>query len=171
MSRIQISLPDAAIDQLRRTAAATGEPTSRVAARLLLAALAGDTPTQPRVAPAPERRRKPSWEKPTPSLTRDGPPWLEPFDDDESCLWQPLMWRSIIAFCRRYPKALAQLPDGWWRDAWRTNIDAASEDPREEFAFHNGLQQLTRFLNQAPGGERRFKPASMPVDWGAARRK
>ena len=50
---------------------------------------------------------------------------------------------------------------------WRTNIDAASEDPREEIAFHNGLQQLARIIDQTPSGERRFNAnMGMPVDWG-----
>lgn len=49
---------------------------------------------------------------------------------------------------------------------WRTNIDAASEDPREEIAFHNGLQQLARIIDQTPGGGRRFKATGMSVDWG-----
>jgi hypothetical protein len=52
---------------------------------------------------------------------------------------------------------------------WRTNIDAAGEDPREEFAFHTALQQIARLLDQTPGGELRFKIGSMPVDWGKAR--
>ncbi len=50
---------------------------------------------------------------------------------------------------------------------WRTNIDAASEDPREEIAFHNGLQQLARIIDQTLSGERRFNvKLGMPVDWG-----
>lgn len=54
---------------------------------------------------------------------------------------------------------------------WRTNIDAASEDPREEIiAFHNGLQQLARIIDQAPSSERRFNAnGPMSVDWGKPR--
>jgi hypothetical protein len=78
------------------------------------------------------------------------------------------MWGSIVALLERSPTMLGRLPDHWWRDArfvewlsamatWRTNIDAASEDQREEIAFHNDLQQLARIIDQTPGGRRRFK--------------
>ena len=88
------------------------------------------------------------------------------------------MWGLIVALLERYPTMLGGLPDGWWRDArlvewlstlatWRTNIDAASEDPREEIAFHNGLQQLARIIDQTPNSERRFNATmGRPVDWG-----
>lgn len=178
MSRIQVSLPDAAIDQLRATAAATGEPTSRVGARLLLSALAGEVTAQPLTRSAPEPEPEEPKSKPRPK--RRTPPWLEPLDEDEARIWLQDMWGSVVALCRRYPTALGPLPEGWWRDAqltellccmatWRVNIDVASEDPREEFAFHNGLQQIARLLDQAPGGERRFKISGMPVDWGGTR--
>jgi hypothetical protein len=150
MSRIQISLPDAAIDQLRATAAATGEPTSRVGPRLLLSALAGEVTAQPLVRSAPETEP----EEPRPKLRpkRGTPPWLEPLDEDEARIWLQDMWGSVVALCRRYPTALGHLPEGWWRDTqlvellccmatWRVNIDIASEDPRKEFAFHTGLQR------------------------------
>jgi hypothetical protein len=177
MSRIQISLPEAAIDQLRTTAATTGEPTSRVAARLLLSVLAGDSTARPRVAPSPE----PQPEQPKPRPRRGSPPWLEPFDEDEARIWRQEMWGSILALCRRYPAALGRLAEEWWLDSrlvellscmatWRTNIDAASEDPREEFAFHTALQQIARLLDQIPGGERRFNAnMPMPTEWGRPR--
>lgn len=88
------------------------------------------------------------------------------------------MWGSTIALIRRYPTMLGGLPDKWWHDArfvewlsamatWRTNIDAASEDPREEIAFHNGLQQLARIIDQTPNRSRRFNVNDpRPVDWG-----
>ncbi len=178
MSRIQISLPEEAIGQLRAAAATTGEPTSRVAARLLLSALAGDSTARPRVAPSPEPQ--PERDQPKPRPKRGSPPWLEPFDEDEACVWRQEMWGSILALCRRYPAALGRLAEEWWLDSrlvellscmatWRTNIDAASEDPREEFAFHTALQQIARLVDQTPGGERRFKIGPMPVDWGKAR--
>jgi hypothetical protein len=54
--------------------------------------------------------------------------------------------------------------------AWRANIDAASEDPREEIAFHNALQQLARLLDHTLGSERRFNTNTpMPPDWGKFR--
>ncbi len=36
---------------------------------------------------------------------------------------------------------------------WRTNIDTASEDSREEIAFQTGLQQLARVIDQTPSVE------------------
>jgi hypothetical protein len=87
------------------------------------------------------------------------------------------LWGSIVALLERYPTMLGGLPDHWWRDArfvewlsamatWPTNIDTASEDPREEIVFHNGLQQFARIIDQTPGGGRRFKTTGMPADWG-----
>lgn len=176
MSRIQISLPDAAIDQLRATAAATGEPISRVGARLLLSALSGDVTVQPGVRSVWETEP----EEPKPRPKRGTPPWLELLDEDEARIWLQDMWGSVVALCRRYPTALGHLPEGWWRDTqlvellccmatWRVNIDVASEDPREEFAFHTGLQRIARLLDQAPGSGGRFKIGGMPVDWGGTR--
>lgn len=170
MSRIQISLPEAAIGQLRVIAKTTGEPTSRVAARFVLSTLTGEHQVQPSAAPVAASR------PPKPRPTRR-PSWLPPWDEDEKWVWLQNMWGSIVALLERYPTMLGGLPDRWWRDArfvewlsamatWRTNIDAASEDPREEIAFHNGLQQLARIIDQTPTSERRFKSTGMLVDWG-----
>jgi hypothetical protein len=116
--------------------------------------------------------------RPKPRPKRGTPPWLEPLDENEAHIWLQDMWGSVAALYRSYPTAFAHLPEGWWRDAqlmellccmatWRVNIDVASEDPREEFSFHNGLQQIAHLLGQAPGGGRRFKIGRMPVT-GAA---
>jgi hypothetical protein len=173
VSRIQISLPEAAVGQLRVIAKSTGEPASRVAARFVLSTLAGENNAQPAAVPVPD----PTPPKPRPR-SRRRPVWLQPLDEDEEWIWLQDMWGSIIALLLRYPTMLGGLPDRWWRDArlvewlsalatWRTNIDAASEDPREEIAFHNGLQQLARIIDQTPSGERRFNAnMGMPVDWG-----
>jgi hypothetical protein len=168
VSRIQISLPEAAVGQLRVIAKTTGEPASRVAARFVLSTLAGENHAQPPAAPVPDAT--PPRPKP-----RRRPVWLQPWDDEDR-IWLQNMWGSIVALLERYPTMLGGLPERWWRDArfvewlsamatWRTNIDAASEDPREEIAFHNGLQQLARIIDQTPTGERRFKNTGMPVDW------
>ncbi|MGC2375300.1 MAG: hypothetical protein WA484_15635 [Solirubrobacteraceae bacterium] len=173
MSRIQISLPEAAIGQLRMIAKTTGEPTSRVAARFVLSTLAGENHAQPPATPVPDAT--PPRPKPRP---RRRPVWLQPWDNDEERIWLQDMWGSIVALLERYPTMLGGLPDRWWHDArlvewlsalatWRTNIDTASEDPREEIAFHNGLQQLARIIDQTPSGERRFNiKLGMSVDWG-----
>jgi hypothetical protein len=175
MSRIQVSLPGAALGQLRVLGAATGEPTSRVAARLILAALAGDATVPDSVAPLPQSQRAQTAPRPT-----RPPVWLQPVDEDNEQDWLCEMWGAIVALRRRYPSMLARLPEGWWRDAqlvemlsalatWRVNIEAASEDPREEIAFHAALQHVARLLDQTPGSERRFDPDILrPSDWGRA---
>ncbi|MFZ1926251.1 MAG: hypothetical protein WAU42_08930 [Solirubrobacteraceae bacterium] len=148
----------------------------------MLSALAGEVTAQPHTRPAPEPESEPEEPRPKPRPKRGTPPWLEPLDEDEANIWLQDMWGSVAALCRRYPTVFGRLPEGWWQDAqlmellccmatWRVNIDVASEDPREEFSFHNGLQQIARLLDQAHGGGRRFKMSGMPVDWGGTQFK
>jgi len=78
------------------------------------------------------------------------------------------------------PRVLAKLGQDWYehperietQDAfatWRANIDSSAEDPCEELAFHNALQQLARVLDQTPGLGRPFKAGTtMPVEWSVA---
>jgi hypothetical protein len=87
------------------------------------------------------------------------------------------MWAAILALHARYPRALAKLEHDWYEHperaetlaalaVWRASIDAAAEDPREELAFQNALQQLARQLDQAPGLGRQFKVGmTMPAGW------
>lgn len=50
--------------------------------------------------------------------------------------------------------------------AWRANIDSSAEDPREELAFHNELQQLARILDRIPGLRLPSKVGTtMPAEW------
>jgi hypothetical protein len=79
----------------------------------------------------------------------------------------------------RYPQALAKLEQDWYEHPervetlvvlafWRVNIDSSAEDPREELAFHNALQQLARVLDQTHGLGRPFKTGTtMPAEWAA----
>lgn len=88
------------------------------------------------------------------------------------------MWGSILALHCRYPLALGRLVEDWWRDsqlvetlcamaAWRANIDAASEDPREELAFQNQLTHFSNVLDRLPLGadKGRFKDGPAPDAW------
>jgi hypothetical protein len=86
------------------------------------------------------------------------------------------MWAAIVALHKRYAGALAKLEHDWHERpertetlaalaVWRANIDEAAEDPREELAFHNAIQQLARVLDQAPGLVRPFKPDPKRRDW------
>jgi hypothetical protein len=170
MSRVQISLSTTTIDQLRALADGTGEPVARVAARLLMSGLtdgrsASRTPRRPQTLDVDEADHEPTV-----------PPWLEPFDDEERRLWRRQAWGDALALYDRYPTALANLPESWWRDAdlfeivcamaaWRLHIDCAGQDPRDELAFHHQLADFRYVLDHLPGGvTTRFKPGAMP-DW------
>lgn len=165
MKRLTIRLPDPAHETLEQRATEAGEPLASMAAGLLRTAIDDD------VNPA---RRLPS-ERPTtrrPTAT-SGPPWLPAEGDKE---WGPNMWAAIVALHKRYPGALAKLEHDWHERReraetlaalaiWRANIDAAAEDPREELAFHNAIQQLARILDQTPGVVRPFKPDPKRQGW------
>lgn len=172
MSRIQISLPDAAIAELREQAAITGEPVSRVAARLVLAGLSAGPASAPNRKPARDLGRSP-----TTTSTPSRPPWLEPFDDDERWQWREQAWIDVLALYRRYPDALACLPASWWQRAdlfetvcaliaWRFAIDNCATDPREELTFHDCLGVFEQTLRRLPGGTgTRFEPGPAPPEW------
>jgi len=170
MSRIQISLSTPTLDQLRAIASNTGEPVARVATRMLMSGLAEGrsahrTPSRPAADEADEVAREPT-----------APPWLEPFDDEGRRLWRQQAWGDALALYNRYPTALANLPESWWRDvdlfeivcamaAWRLNIDCAGQDPRDELAFHHQLADFRYVLDHLPGGvTTRFMPGAVP-DW------
>jgi hypothetical protein len=106
-----------------------------------------------------------------------GPPWLP---SEDAPAWAENTWGAITALHRRYPRALAKLEHDWYEHpdrtetlaalaTWRASIDAAAEDPREELAFQNAIQQLARMLDQAVGIGRPFNPNTpMPPEWGKA---
>jgi hypothetical protein len=158
MKRLTIRLPDPAHQALEQRAQAAGEPLASMAAGLLRTAIDDEE-----VRPARRLRA----ERPTPRrpIATSGPPWLPPDGDKE---WGPNMWAAIVALHKRYPGALAKLEHDWHERPertetlaalaiWRANIDAAAEDPREELAFHNAIQQLARTLDQTLGIVRPFK--------------
>jgi hypothetical protein len=172
MSRIQISLPEAALAELREQAAITGEPLSRVAARLVLAGLSTAPASAPKKKRAPDLGHSSAWTR-TPSR----PSWLEPYDDNERRLWKELTWGSVLALHSRYPDALACLPASWWQRTdlyetvcalivWRHAIDDCATDPREELAFHDWLGVFEQTLRRLPGGAgTRFEPGAAPSGW------
>ncbi len=109
-----------------------------------------------------------------PRATSAGAPWIAP---DHDPVWHQNTWGAIVALHERYPRALAKLEHDWYEHpervetlaalaTWRANIDSSAEDPREELAFHNALQQLACLLDQTPGLGRPFKAGTtMPVEW------
>jgi hypothetical protein len=169
MRRLSIRLPDPAYAALEERALAGGEPLASTASGLLRTVL-----EDPEARPA----KRPRAERPAPRTRcpsgTSGPPWL-PVEEDEN--WAQSTWAAIVALHKRYPRALAKLEHDWYEHpertetlaalaVWRANIDSASEDPCEELAFQNALQQLARQLDQAPGLGRPFKARTlMPTSW------
>lgn len=160
-----IRLPDPAHAALEQRAQRSGEPLARTAAGLLRTVLEdSETATS---------RRGRLRIRPT-SPPRAGAPWIA-FDDDPA--WRSNTWGLIVALHQRYPRPLAKLEHDWYEHPervetlaalafWCANIDSSAEDPREELAFHNALQQLARILDQMPGLGRPFKTGTtMPAQW------
>jgi hypothetical protein len=168
MSRkIQIVLPDPQADQLAELAANAGEPQSTLAGLLVrngIAQAVNDGKVRPlkqapiAVGRGGERAR-----------------WLEPYGGDPD--WRAEMWGAIVALHGRYPRALANLKDGWWTDeqhtetlcalaVWRTEIDDAGADPREELAVQTQLNDYAHTLRQDGGGvTKAWKPGAPPPEW------
>jgi hypothetical protein len=176
VKRLMIRLPDPAHAALEQRALQAGEPLASTAAGLLRTVLVDGDETKParRVrSPRPGPRSRSAGAAP-------GAPWIASDDDPD---WHRNTWGAIVALHKRYPRALAKLKHDWHEHpdraetlaalaVWRANIDAAGEDPREELAFHNALQQLSRILDQTPPTGRPFKPdASMPAEWGKPRNR
>jgi hypothetical protein len=103
------------------------------------------------------------------------PPWLEPYGGDPE--WRSQMWGAIVALHGRYTRQLAALKDEWWTDeshtetlcalaVWRTEIDDAGQDPREELAFQAQLADYAHTLRQEGGGvTKAWKPGVRPEEW------
>lgn len=94
-------------------------------------------------------------------MTLDQPPfgsspaWLPGVRRGESArAWWRDLARNVDALRERYPRALADVPTAWWREAelaeqlgavcaWRLDLDeGGTTDPREELAFHEALARL-----------------------------
>jgi hypothetical protein len=171
MKRLMIRLPDPAHAALQARAQQAGEPLASTASGLLRTVLEDNETTTSRRARLRTRPASP------PRAKGAGAPWIAPEDDPD---WHTNMWGMIVALYERYPRALAKLEHDWYEHPervetlaalayWRANIDTSAEDPREELAFHNALQQLARILDQTPGLGRPFKAGTtMPVEWSGS---
>jgi hypothetical protein len=166
--KIQVVLPDPVATQLHELAAAAGEPPSTLAGQLVrngVALAANDGKVRP-IRPAPGL------------LTGRGvgrAPWLEPYGGDPE--WRTQTWGQIVALHGRYPRHLASLKDEWWNDeshtetlcalaAWRSELDDAGVDPREELAFQAQLTDYAQTLRQEGGGvTKAWKPGAPPQEW------
>src|ERR1700733_5627516 len=165
--RLKITLPDAVMAELRAMAARDGVPIARVAAERI----AGEIRNGSRTDDTSQ----------LPTLLDDDAlddrhaPWIEPVMGD--LIWRQRMWGSIAALHGRYPRALAHLQEGWWKDAaqveslcalvvWRDWIDVAANDPRHELAFQAQLTDLSLQLRQEGGGvTTAWKPGAAPPEW------
>jgi hypothetical protein len=90
------------------------------------------------------------------------------------------MWGQIVALHGRYPRTLAHLKDQWWTEeqhtetlcalaVWRSDLDDAGVDPREELAFHAQLADYAQTLRQDGGGvTKAWKPGAPPEKWTRA---
>jgi hypothetical protein len=165
--KIQVVLPDPLAAQLAELAAGAGEPQSTLAGLFVrngIAQAAKDGKVRS-LKQAPivvgtngERAR-----------------WLEPYGGDPD--WRQEMWGAIVALHGRYPRALANLKDEWWTDdthtetlcalaVWRTEIDDAGADPREELAFQTQLSDYAHALRQEGGGvTKAWSPGAPPDEW------
>jgi hypothetical protein len=165
--RLKITLSDAVMAELRGIAARDGVPIARVAAERLS-----------RSAPTDQSDESASA---LPALIDDDlidnrhAPWIEPVMGDLG--WRRRMWGSIAALYGRYPRQLAYLREGWWKDSshieslcalvvWRDWIDVAAEDPRHELAFQAQLVDFSQQLRQEGGSvTTAWKPGAAPPEW------
>jgi hypothetical protein len=93
--------------------------------------------------------------------------------------WRLQMWGAIVALHGRYPRALANLKDDWWTDqqhtemlcalaTWRTELDDAGLDPRDELAFQTQLNDYAHTLQREGGGvTKTWTPGAPPDEWAS----
>jgi hypothetical protein len=89
--------------------------------------------------------------------------------------WRQEMRGQIVALHGRYPRALANLKDDWWTDeqhtemlcalaTWRSELDDAGVDPRDELAFQTQLNNYTHTLQREGGGvTKTWTPGAPPT--------
>jgi hypothetical protein len=174
MSRkYKVTLPGPVAEQLEELA---------VASELAPSTLAGQLVATEVARAAAEGKVRPLRQLPVSTgVARSGARarWLEPYGGDAD--WRADMWGQVVALHGRYPKALAWLQEGWWRDeeqtemlcalaTWRAELDDAGVDAREELAFHLQLRELSQVLRQAGGGvTKAWKSGGLPSAWRAGR--
>jgi hypothetical protein len=104
--------------------------------------------------------------------------WLAPYGGDAD--WSADMWGQIVALHGRYPEALGALQEHWWRKSqqtetlsalavWRSELDDAGLDPREELAFQGQLDVFADKLRRQGGGvTKAWMPGAPPDEWSGA---
>jgi CopG-like RHH_1 or ribbon-helix-helix domain, RHH_5 len=164
--RLKITLPDPVCAQLDEMAANSGEPVSRLAARIVLSGVVQSPGKEYPLGGGHSR-----------AANRRQPCWLEP--PVKNAEWRSQMWGAIVALHNRYPRELADLNDHWWESGslvetlcalaiWRRRIDESGLDPREELAFQTGLSDCSSSLTLAATRTMRpWNPGPPPADWSA----
>lgn len=164
--RVQIVVPDVIATQLGELAGAVGEPVATLAARFVRDGV---------VRAGTDGKLAPPAGPTTATMTDRRPSWLEPYGGDDQ--WRRETWGAIVALHGRYPRQLEHLKDGWWNDeattetlgalaAWRSEIDNAGRDPREEIAFQHQLADYAHVLRQQGGGvSETWIPGAPPPEW------
>jgi hypothetical protein len=167
--RLKITLSDAVMAELRSIAARDGVPVARIAAERIAR-------VEPVNGSTDSTALSPTLIEDDDDLPADKhAPWIEPVMGDVG--WRRRTWGSIVALHGRYPRQLAYLKEGWWKDSshletlaalvvWRDWIDVAADDPRHELAFQAQLADYSRELRQEGGGvTRAWKPGAPPNEW------
>ena len=168
MSRkLQIVLPDPLARQVQELALSASEPLATTARQLLRDGVAHAATSGKGKA----RRAAPTVADQPPERPR----WLEPYGGNRD--WRREMWGAIVALHGRYPRQLNDVKEGWWTDdshtetlcalaVWRTQIDNAGQDPREELAFQHQLDHYADTLRRQGGSiTRAWKPGAPPDEW------
>jgi len=156
--------------ELRDVAARDGVPIARVAAERL-----SQTPRATEATTQPIRCQHSSTTTSLTIATRPGssPSWATKG-------WRRRMWGSIAALYGRYPRQLAHLREGWWKDfshvetlcalvVWRDWIDVAAEDPRHELAFQAQLTDFSQHSDKKAAALRRPGSQGQPRPSGPTR--
>lgn len=169
--RVQLVLPEPVATQLHELAAGAQEATATVAAQMLRRAV-GEAAAAGQVQPL---RLAPP---PAPPKRSGRARWLEPYGGNRD--WSVEMWGAVVELHGRYPRQLQALQEGWWLDeahtetlcalaVWRTEIDDAGDDPREELSFQSHLAHYAAVLRGQGGGvAQAWNPGAPPADWSEA---
>ena len=165
---MKIVLPDPVVTQLAELAAGAGERPSTLAGQMVRNGVA---------LAARDGKVRPLRSVPVLVGGNDAERalWLEPYGGDGA--WRQRMWGAIVALHGRYPRALSNLNDGWWKDeshteilcalaVWRQQLDDSGQDPREELHFQTQLSDYAQKLRQEGGGvTKAWKPGAPPDEW------
>jgi hypothetical protein len=115
--RLKITLSDTVMAELRSMAARDGVPVARIAAERIAR-------VEPVNGSADSTALSPTLIGNDDDLPADKhAPWIEPVMGDVE--WRRRTWGSIVALHGRYPRRLAHLKEGWWKDSSHVKTLAA----------------------------------------------